>query len=544
MKNTLLRFFFLFTALAVLSACSGSTDLAREEPEATPSAIQGSILPPAADADPGFDDPEAQDSPTSPDGTNTEGLEIEEQQSSPEGRLVVQDSQDQLLTLLPDGTDEVFLTEDPDFKNSLPTWAPDGSRIAWVSESRLDGSVQLISDRFDNSDRHSIELEQAPVYLSWNVSGSKLAFLKPARQSGALTQKAGLDLWVWEPLNEQGPQLQRIDRGQPFSFAWSPDSDEMVVSASGFRLDRIDLKDTTFILNDKPGSFGTPFWLENGDIYFADQSETSQFLASAGRFGEGRRPLTSFSDEYALRFVISRSGNWIMMTLTESVAQEADEEIITASYQNLPTQFDFSAQPAQNALPQIDLEAALGNHHPLVAQQDPNDDLSQEPTVEPTPEYDDTLDQIDPIEPGHVYMMGTFGGEPYPLIHLNQAKLISFHISPDGQNTAIILQEAIHDGYLVYIDSSGESSGPFFIQPSDEFLERYSPSFDQFAHSMNAWSFSGKYFAIAGFLVNQNDTESMVYLFNTETQSLEKLRPGVFASFTHSDQVGGAASIF
>lgn len=467
---------FLIVAL-VAAACSGSNELTEvDEPERN--VPQASILPPANSDGPSDGDPNAQ--------------EFEQPENTDDGRLVVQSVNFQLSTMLPDGTEVAELT-DPGTVNTQASWAPDGSRIAWVARDQTTGQASIALDRFDRSDYRAVPVDTTPFYLYWDPSAARIAHLG--------SSPGGIDLSVAEPFAEDGPTDRRIDRGQPFFMAWGPDGDELLVHASGFRLDRIDLGSATIIVDEFPAQFGAAAWLGDDSLVFADTENDEQFLITTGSSGEGRRPLVTF--EGTLRFSVSNDGNRIVM---QSIPGDQDDPVVTAS-----------ADPAERG----DLEFTV---------------FQVEPT--PTPEFDDSLDAIDPIIPGIPYVMGTFGGEPFAL---STTPALAMFPSPDGQSVAWFETAPGGRGaYTLKVDSGGTTfTAPAFV-PSDEMLNNYLPFFDQYELSHDFWSPSSDLFVYAGRQLGEEDDG--IWVFDRTTGDITRIADGVVASFTRTPQAAGAAS--
>jgi len=473
-------------ALAILillgllaSACSGGSDETAETPDDDRSGPEASILPPA-DTDPDFS-PDEQEAPP--------------EENPDDGRLVVQSAESQLSTMLPDGSEPMELT-DPGTINVQPSWAPDGSRVAWVAVDEATGQASIAADRFDRSDFRSVDVDPAPTYLAWDPSAARIAHLAPAT--------GGIDLSIAEILDEDGPTNRRVDRGQPFFITWGPDGDELLVHASGFRLDRIDLGSATVIVDEFPGNFGAATWLAEGNsLYFADVEDEQQFLVSSGESGEGRRPLITFEGE--LRFSLSNEGNRIVM---QSVPAPEEDPVVTAS---------TGLEPPK-------VEATL---------------LQTNPTPEPTPEYDDSLDPIDEILTGIPYIMGTFGGEPFAL---SDNPAVAMFPSPDGQAIAWMEQVPGRSGAMtLHFDIGGQQVElPAFV-PSTETLEAYFPFFDQYSQSHDFWSPSSNLFVYSGRPEGSTEPDG-IWVYDLTAGVQTRIADGVVASFTRTPQAGGARS--
>jgi len=462
----------------LVSACTSSPDETtseapeRDGPDAT-------ILPPAE---------------TQPDFGGGDQEPPPPQENTDDGRLVVQDRDFQLLTMLPDGSELAELT-DPGTINTQPSWAPDGSRVAWVAISETTGRASIASDRFDRSDYRDVSVDQAPFYLYWDPSASRIAHLGPS--------EGGIDLGVAELFDEDGATNRRIDRGQPYFLAWGPDGDELLVHASGFRLDKIDLGSATIIIEEFPANFGSATWLADDTLYFADIQDDEQFLVSTGDAGEGRRPLITFDG--TLRFSVSNEGNRIVM---QALPTAQEEGVVTASTKPVPVGDDVML---------------------IAAQPDPT----------PTPEFDDSLDAIDEIATGIPYLMGTFGGEPFAL---SDRPAVAMFPSPDGQSIAWIEEVPGERGAMtVKVDNNNQvTTLPPFI-PSTETRNAYYPFFDQYSQSHDFWSPSSSLFVYAGRPAGTNDLDG-IWVFNLATGQQTRIADGVVASFTRTPQAGGARS--
>ena len=459
------------------SACTNGSD-ETTGPNSERTGPEGSVLPPA-DIDPDF----------SPDEQ-----EAAAEENPDDGRLVVQDQNSQLSTMLPDGSEAAELT-DPGTINSQPSWAPDGSRVAWVSIDESTGQVKIAADRFDRSDYRDIDIDEAPFYLYWDPSASRIAHLSPST--------GGIDLGIAELLAEDGPTNRRVDRGQPYFLAWGPDGDELLVHASGFRLDRIDLGSATVIVDEFPASFGAATWLPDDSLLYADIEENQQYLVTTGDAGEGRRPLITYSGN--LRFTVSNEGNRIVM---QAVPGEEEDPLVTASADPVPVEDDgmlISAQP--------------------------------QPT--PTPGFDDSLDAIDPIETGIPYLMGTFGGEP---VALSDNSAIALFPSPDGQAIAWLEAALGEQGAMtLHFDSTGRRTVlPPFV-PSAETSTAYLPFFDQYSQSHDFWSPSSNLFVWSGHPAGSGEPDG-IWVFDRTTGQQTRIADGVVASFTRTPEAGGARS--
>lgn len=456
----------------VATGCTTTTDPETQAEDTDRDRPEASVLPPA-----------------NPDGPGAGPEPLEAIESDDDGRLVVQSLDDQISTMLPDGTEVIELT-DGTTSNRQPAWAPDGSFIAWVATDAT-GHHHIALDRYDNSAPSSVPVASEPFYLYWDPSANRIAHLGPT--------DAGIDLSITEPFGESGPTTRRIDRGEPYFMAWNPDGDELLVHASDFRLDRIDMGDATVIIDPDPGRFGAPVWVFDDSLVFADSQDDSQYLVTTGPSGEGRRPLVEYAGH--IRFGVANHGTRVVMQ--SALVPDDDSDVATIGFS--------------------------GSNNWMNA-------LQTDPTPEPGFEIED--DPIDLIAPGVPYAMGIYGGEPYALA---DGPAVAIFPSPDGRGIAWF--EPLGDGsrLMLRVDFAGTAHAIGPIVPSQEMAESYLAFFDQYDLSHDFWAPSSRLFVYAG-RTEADDTDG-IWVFDTETGESTRIADGVVASFTHTPSVSGAGSI-
>lgn len=219
------------------------------------------------------------------------------------GRLAVLDADGQLVTMDPDGSDEIVLDEVEPGTSQVrqPTWSPDGRSVAWVHvEVTEAGAVSAsIATAGDDGTRPSTSrTEVVPFYLSWDPTSSRIAYL------GAPSDTF-IELGVLEAADRSSGTS--LVAGQPLFFSWGPDGDQLLVHVGAERLDRLGLDGSTSAVGDQPGTFSVPVWTADGKtLVYASADGDGQRLVARNVEADRGRPLVPY--EGLIAFVVSPDG--------------------------------------------------------------------------------------------------------------------------------------------------------------------------------------------------------------------------------------------
>jgi len=97
------------------------------------------------------------------------------------GRLAVLVAAGNLVTVNPDGSDEVVLAEIEPGRSQVrqPTWSPDGRRVAWVHLEATEEAVSAVVASSGGEGSRTTEAATAvvPFFLSWDPTSSRIAYL-------------------------------------------------------------------------------------------------------------------------------------------------------------------------------------------------------------------------------------------------------------------------------------------------------------------------------------------------------------------------------
>lgn len=147
-----------------------------------------------------------------------------------------------------------------------PTWAPDGSRLAFVRELLGTGELLLAAQVWvvghDGAEPRKLweATDRQPIYLAWAPDGRSIAMLV----EGTTT----MDLVLLDAVGDASPR--RLAQGSPFYFVWAADSRSLLLHVGSgsaqpaLGILRLGPPDEFRSLGIVPGDFRTPGWSADG----------------------------------------------------------------------------------------------------------------------------------------------------------------------------------------------------------------------------------------------------------------------------------------
>lgn len=188
-----------------------------------------------------------------------------EQEPPSDGRIVVVDDSGNVVTLDPDGSDRVELTDDGGTTRYFqPVWSPTERKLAWGVADPQDGfGVATAFD--DGSSRGHVEVAAFPFYLNWSPDGARIGILRTGSSGGDLD---------FELIDTEAGTASIVDSGSPFYFSWSPDSDAVVVHSGGDRLQIFDESASPTDIGPTTSNYLSPRWTDDGILYLGPDGVT------------------------------------------------------------------------------------------------------------------------------------------------------------------------------------------------------------------------------------------------------------------------------
>jgi TolB protein len=228
--------------------------------------------------------------------------------SSLPGRLLVLDGGGGLVTLRPDGSDRVQLARGTPGVLDVTgaAWAPDGERVVWAQVDRGEKgtSSRLVTTTSEGTGRRDTILHVPIIYLSWDPTSSRVAFLGAGPN--------GLRLSLLDATGGgKHPVAHRLDAGPTYYFSWSPNGERMLVHVGPQRLDELGVDGSRRVVERAPGVFQAPVWSRDGStfVYPVRSGEGMQTLVTRAAAGG---PTTSIDHvDGVVSFVVSSDGRQV-----------------------------------------------------------------------------------------------------------------------------------------------------------------------------------------------------------------------------------------
>lgn len=196
----------------------------------------------------------------------------------------------EIYRIHPDGSNPTRLTDNEVWDHS-PSWAPDGSRMAFVT--MRDGNFEIYVMNADGSDQinltNNVSMDSEPA---WSPDGRKIAFVSDRDGVGSS------EIYV---MSVDGGSLTRLtDTQDNYSPAWSPDGTKLAYRrdnpASGGIYEMHEDGSNPVLLSDGLFWAGSPTWSPDGTkIAFVTSVSTDINIYVMNADGSGQNQLTSMS---------------------------------------------------------------------------------------------------------------------------------------------------------------------------------------------------------------------------------------------------------
>jgi hypothetical protein len=239
------------------------------------------------------------------------------------GRLVVLDTDGNVVTVRPDGSDPTAVTDDggASASYSQPSWSPQSDRIAWAEIASSGFGVGISGP--DGEDRTTVPMSAPPFFLYWSPDGKGMGVLHNGLE-GAIE---------FELIDVESASASIVGSGTPFYFSWSPDSDRVVVHVQRDIFGIIDLDGGTTDLGATGGDYQSPHWTPSGIFHLGvdglevrDPAGESVILATVP--GSIALVANRQGTQVALQSFVPGDEGGISVALTETPALPANAVVV------------------------------------------------------------------------------------------------------------------------------------------------------------------------------------------------------------------------
>ena len=208
-------------------------------------------------------------------------------------------------TVRPDGSHFTIVHVNVPGFVAMPSWSPDGNRIAFTLQSTDDphpegGNFDIYTANADGSDPERLTHDQVDSQPVWSPDGARIAYVR------------GRQIWI---MDADGSEAHSVHQGGDIGFpSWSPDGSEIAfVSINDTNADIYVMKpDGSDVrrLTDDPSHEDRPAWSPDGrSIAFTSEGGTRDpGIYTAAPDGTGVSELLSDPDPANLGFAWSPDG--------------------------------------------------------------------------------------------------------------------------------------------------------------------------------------------------------------------------------------------
>ena len=362
------------------------------------------------------------------------------------GLVAYQGADGNIYTVDQGGSKPTPVTTDADLKGDylvydIPVWAPDSRSVAFVG---YQGKAQQAPDSISLfvADKDGKNLTQAyssttdVIYYYWSPDSRRLSFISPAPGSN-------LALKVVSP---SGGEAETLDVGNPFYWAWAPNSQSVLIHAGAApsRLSILQIADTVVEqgLEITPTTFKAPAYSPEGSrmLVAGETADGKPALLLADAAGGHLRPVAEYTGNIA--FAWSPDGKRIAYIASDhpKVGQEGKLTIVDPAGKQKPVELKDDLAQAFFWSPDSAWLAYF----------------STEIVAAPTPESSGDSASGDQTVRWHLNVMDTKSGDARPVTTL---------------------------------------------QPTESFL-RVLPYFDQYHQSVTIWSPDSRNLVLSAYVVN------------------------------------------